>query len=82
MTLDDAIKHCHEMSEKLRFTAKQGRGNSDPYAPNPEECLECAEEHEQLADWLTELKHWQELKLVCAFDGYVIYKEADDDKVD
>lgn len=56
MTLEEAIKHCHEKAEELKSTAKLGRGNPNPYAPLPEECLKCAKEHEQLADWLEELK--------------------------
>lgn len=35
MTLQDAIKHCHEVANS--------------------KCDECGKEHEQLAEWLTEL---------------------------
>ena len=61
MTLDDAIKHCYERAEELR--EKDG-------------CLECAHEHEELAGWLEELKKWRELKLICGFDGYLVYKDV------
>lgn len=40
MTLDEAIKHCNEVAEAIAASG----------------CEECAKEHKQLADWLTELK--------------------------
>ena len=54
MTLEEAIKHCEEVSEKARNDADSGYYDE-------EKCLECAEEHEQLASWLKELKAYQEL---------------------
>lgn len=61
MTLDEAIKHAEEVAnEKERFGA-MGRGNPDKYAPSPEQCFKCAEEHRQLAEWLKELKRVREL---------------------
>lgn len=75
MTLDEAIKHCKEKANELRLEPFKEKLDIMETA----ECETCAEEHEQLAEWLIELKHWQELKLVCAFDGYVIYKEKDNE---
>ena len=58
MTLDEAIIHAEEKAKELRDRAK-------PYEEAPctrvnimyaNGCLECAEEHEQLAEWLKELK--------------------------
>lgn len=43
MTLDEAIKHCNEVAEAIAASG----------------CEECAKEHRQLADWLTELKQLQ-----------------------
>ena len=57
MILDEAIKHAEEKAEELRersdvlsetSTTSKGKEISD--------CLECAEEHEQLAEWLKELQ--------------------------
>lgn len=62
MTLDEAIKHCKKVAKNL-------------YNEGDDDCTNCANEHEQLAEWLEELKAWRELKLICAFDGYVIYKD-------
>ena len=41
MTIDEAIRHCEEVVE--RYETKEG-------------CQECAADHRQLAEWLTELK--------------------------
>jgi heterodisulfide reductase subunit B len=57
MTIDEAIQHCEEvMMENLEKT--KDRNASDPIAIN---CGECAEEHQQLAEWLKELKAYREL---------------------
>ena len=50
MTLDEAIKHCKEKSEELRAEA------TDLDSGEAQECLECANEHEQLAGWLEDYK--------------------------
>ena len=44
MTIDEAIQHC---KEQVQEQAKKG-------------CLSCAEEHQQLAEWLKELKAYKE----------------------
>ena len=47
MTLDEAIKHCEEVH--LKVTAEYTMsGDLD--------CKQCAEDHEQLAEWLKELQ--------------------------
>ena len=55
MTLDEAIAHAKEKAEEQR---KQGSICCDSLEDLiiAEKCLECAKEHEQLAEWLTELK--------------------------
>ena len=57
-TLDEAIKHAREVAEDKRADAdwkfRHGRLNAD-------DCISCAEEHEQLADWLEELKNRREM---------------------
>lgn len=67
MTLDEAIKHCKEKSEELNKQAKSMElGFPDKtviFNTDSEEyhdCLECAKEHEQLAEWLTQLKEIKE----------------------
>lgn len=46
MTLEEAIKHCFDVYNRLK-------------AQDIEDC-ECAEEHKQLAEWLEELKERRE----------------------
>lgn len=58
MKLDEAIKHCHEKAKELRIEAIEGRSMYPQ--KHKAECLECAKEHEQLAEWLTELKERRE----------------------
>lgn len=61
MTLDEAIKHCEEKAKELREKAKIYEGQF-LWERDAEDCQECAEEHEQLAEWLTELKAYREGK--------------------
>ena len=53
MSIDEAIAHAREVAEDKRADAdwkfRHGRLNAD-------DCISCAEEHEQLAEWLEELK--------------------------
>ena len=56
MTLDEAIKHCEEKAEELREQPFKEKMDIEEVA----DCEECAEEHEQLAEWLKELKAYKE----------------------
>ena len=79
MTLDEAIKHCEEKAEEIR------KANEEMPAECKlsEDLCECAREHEQLAEWLNELrklKKCRECPLVkeeCKLCGF---KEAKNDK--
>lgn len=54
MTIDESIKHAREVAEK-----KYAEGMLCHANPNDdllEGCIQCAEEHEQIAEWLEELK--------------------------
>lgn len=59
MELDEAIKHCEDKAKELRkekhIMAVIGR--EQEWA----DCLQCAEEHEQLAEWLTDYKRLKTL---------------------
>lgn len=57
MTLDEAIKHCVEVAEQNEKEAEY-RPRMDYYdeTESRTDCLECAADHRQLAEWLTELK--------------------------
>lgn len=52
LTLEEAIKHCHEKAEEIRKANEELPTD----CKLSEDLCECADEHEQLAGWLTELK--------------------------
>ena len=62
MTLDEAIKHCEEVAE---IKEKEGSLNQESFMPLDEflgyrvECLKCAAEYRQLAEWLKELERYR-----------------------
>ena len=60
MSIDGAIEHAREVAEIQRNNDKLNKtlGKSSPYYNT--DCIKCAEEHEQLADWLEELKEYKE----------------------
>lgn len=61
MTLDEAIKHA----ENVALNNENGLydaialGGQNPSQEEIDECMRCAEEHRQLAEWLKELKKHQ-----------------------
>ena len=60
LTLEDAISHAKEVAEKNYRGADFEPIDSvdDDIKAN---CIKCAEEHEQLAEWLEELKSYKDL---------------------
>lgn len=67
MTLDEAIKHAREKAKEQRkdndtCVVKEGYGCKDCAYYYSKSCIECAEEHEQLAEWLEELKEYKQLE--------------------
>lgn len=64
MTLEEAIEHCEEVAEKNKNEAqmwhKQTKGRivdfCDKAMQEENDCIECAKDHEQLAEWIIELK--------------------------
>lgn len=66
LTLDEAIAHARETSAKKRKQADNYRTYSlhdgHVWNDNIEGCEDCAKEHEQLAEWLTQLKEYQQLE--------------------
>ena len=57
-SIDEAIAHAKEKAEELNAHADYYRNHNMPeYLPS---CLGCAREHEQLAEWLTELQERRE----------------------
>ena len=65
MTIDEAIERERRKAKEQRkdngnceYKAEYGCKGCADYYSKP--CIECAEEHEQLADWLEELKAYKE----------------------
>ena len=60
MTIDEAIAHATEVAEIQRNNDKLNKtlGKSSPYYNT--DCIKCAEAHEQIAEWLEELKEYKE----------------------
>ena len=73
MTIDEAIAHAREVASR-KFDDRV-------------HCIRCAEEHEQLAEWLIELKAYKEIGTVeecknSILDILKAYNKAIDDFVD
>ena len=69
MTLDEAIKHCKEVAEKNENDVEVydvlAKNHKNTYSKltatkYATDCAECAADHRQLAEWLTELKDLRE----------------------
>ena len=58
-SIDDAIAHAREVAAIQRNNDRLNKtlGVISPYYKT--DCIKCAEEHEQLADWLEELKAYR-----------------------
>lgn len=70
ISLDEAIKHAKEVAERNRREASF-EPEDDVDKDIKINCSACAEEHEQLAGWLEELRELREMVKCNAFtDGY------------
>ena len=73
-SLDEAIAHAREVAEIQRNNDKLNKtlGKSSPYYNT--DCIKCAEEHEQLAELLEELKEYKKNSNICPMcDTYCSY---------
>ena len=80
LTIDKAIAHAREVARENKYRAEHKsfhRNDKDEISA----CLQCAEEHEQLAEWLKELQHYKDLeeqgRLVILPDGMNLRKLLD-----
>ena len=69
MTLDEAIAHAREVAEEQRKACDLAW-----VWDNPDNIKKCAKEHDQLAEWLEELKFLKQWKLgimdsFCKYDA-------------
>ena len=61
LTIDKAIAHAREVARENKYRAEHKsfhRNDKDEISA----CLQCAEEHEQLAGWLKDLQHYKDLE--------------------
>lgn len=56
MTLDEAIKHCEEVIKEKKDMICRMNKYDDLFEEERQECSKCLKDHEQLAEWLTQLK--------------------------
>ena len=84
MTIDEAIAHAREVANEQKRRSGicvQNNSECDKFSA----CLKCSEEHEQLAEWLEELKDLRELKDTITSNAEVLemqgYNKAIDDFV-
>ena len=62
LTLDEAIKHAKEVADMNYNDAEKFDSNDSAENYIKANCMKCAEEHEQLAKWLEELKSYKNLE--------------------
>ena len=60
LTLDEAIKHAKEVADMNYNDAEKFDSNDSVENYMKANCMECAEQHEKLAEWLEELKSYKE----------------------
>ena len=58
MTLEEGIIHAQDVARMNHEAAKH---LTDEHPTQAEKCEACAEEHQQLAEWLKELKAYRKL---------------------
>ena len=59
LTLDGAIKHAKEVADMNYNDAEKFDSNDSVENYMKANCMECAEQHEKLAEWLEELKSYK-----------------------
>ena len=70
MTIDEAIAHAREAAAIQRNNDKLNKtlGVISPYYKT--DCIKCAEEHEQIAEWLEKLKTIENIMLIYNANWY------------
>ena len=60
MKIEEAIEHCEEKAREMRLPVLTQNSNGEWVQIPKEDCEECAKEHEQLSEWMKELKRLRE----------------------
>lgn len=73
MTIDEAIAHAREITNFNREHMDENFYNDQVNELYKAKCCECAEEHEQLAEWLEDYKRLLEVEksVLTNEDGYL-----------
>ena len=69
MTIDEAIKHCLEVTNEKSEQAELWKSKDE--ATISRYFKKCAADHRQLAEWLTELKDLRELYHATSTNGFL-----------
>lgn len=84
MTIQEAINHAKEVADekyKEGFLCYANSGDVENDKKN-DECVKCAKEHEQLAEWLVELQQYRAIGTVEEFRNCMdILNKAETDKL-
>lgn len=82
LTLEEAIKHAKEVADMNYNDAEKFDSNDSVENYMKANCMECAEQHEKLAEWLEELKSYKEaeeqdllVRLPCKV-GDIVYVDS------
>ena len=62
LTLEEAIKHAKEVADMNYNDAEKFDSNDSVENYMKANCMECAEQHEKLANWLEELKSYKKVE--------------------
>lgn len=62
LTLEDAIKHAKEVADMNYNDAEKFGSNDSVENYMKANCMKCAEQHEQLAEWLEELRSYKDVE--------------------
>ena len=69
MTIDEAIKHCEEVAWE---NDRKAMCVEEAYQTTEQQnCEQCAADHRQLAEWLTELKDLRDLYHATSTNGFL-----------
>lgn len=64
MILDEAIAHAKEIANTKYAEGLSMLCHANPSDEELDGCIECAREHKQLAEWLTELQRYKQIGTV------------------
>ncbi len=70
-SIDDAIQHCLDVVEEKKNKADKYNRWDEWESVYADDCIQCATDYQQLAEWLTELKALRSTLELCKKCQYV-----------